>query len=371
VILRATPGMTTLANFRHKRIYKAEKGQPGARGKRHGRNGQDLVIEVPVGTVASVIGHDQVWDMDGAQQEVVVGQGGAGGRGNARFASSIRQAPGFAEQGMPGRELDLQLELKLLADVGLVGLPNAGKSTLLRAVSRAVPEVGDFPFTTLEPVLGVVEMGLDSFVMADLPGLIEGAHEGVGLGHQFLRHVERTRVLVHLVDASSEDVAGAYATIRKELELYGHGLESRPEVVVLNKIDVPGVRERSEGSLLAGRPTLAISGATGEGVRSMLQRLQTMLQEERPAPPPSTPRLQILRPGARDRLQVVEDGGVFVVSGERAEEAAVKLAQGGDEALDELQERLKRQGLDRLMRRAGARPGDSMRVGAVELEWTG
>jgi GTP-binding protein len=375
LIFRTSERLTTLAHFRHKRTYKADSGQPGAGGKRHGRSGGDLAIDVPVGTVVMALGTERIWDLSRSGQEVVVARGGDAGRGNARFANSIRQAPGFAERGVPGEEFELRLELKLLADVGIVGLPNAGKSTLLRAASRAVPEVGDFPFTTLEPVLGVVELGLDSFVMADLPGLIEGAHEGVGLGHQFLRHVERTRVLVHLLDASAEDPASDYATIRHELEMYGHGLAERREVVALNKIDVPGVRERLpeiETALELQEPSAAISGATGEGVRGLLQRLQALLQEEQPAlPPGERERLPVLRPAGRDRLDVVEDGGVYVITGEKAAESAAKLGAGGGEALDELQERLKRQGLDRLMRRAGARPGDPLRIGNVELEWTG
>jgi GTPase len=375
IVFRTSERLTTLAHFRHKRIYRAESGQAGAGGKRHGRNGQDLVIEVPAGTVVISNGDERIWDLNHSGQEVVIARGGDGGRGNARFANSIRQAPGFAERGMPGDKLDLKLELKLLADVGIVGLPNAGKSTLLRAASRALPDVGDFPFTTLEPVLGVVELGLDSFVMADLPGLIEGAHEGVGLGHQFLRHVERTRVLIHLIDASAEDPAADYATIRRELDMYGHGLAERREVVVLNKIDIAGAREAApevEAALRLAEPVAVISGATGEGVRGLLQRLQAVLQEEQPAPAlGERERLPVLRPVGRDRIDVVEDGGVYVVRGEKAKEAAAKLGAAGDDALDELQERLKRQGLDRLMRRAGARPGDPLRVGDVELEWTG
>ncbi len=200
VIIQADEGLTTLAHFRRRRIYKGEGGGSGSGQKRHGANGKLLLLKVPVGTVIEAEG--ATWDLDTNGERVIVARGGDGGRGNSRFANSIRQAPGFAEKGLPGEDVALHLELKLLADVGLVGLPNAGKSTLLRAVSNAVPDVGDFPFTTLEPVLGVVEMGNDAFVMADLPGLIEGAHEGVGLGHQFLRHVERTRVIVHVLDTS-------------------------------------------------------------------------------------------------------------------------------------------------------------------------
>jgi GTP-binding protein len=303
-----------------------------------------------------------------------VAHGGEGGKGNSRFANSVRQAPNFAEHGLPGEELHLRLELKLLADVGLVGLPNAGKSTLLRAVSRAMPDVGDFPFTTLEPVLGVVESGLDGFVMADLPGLIEGAHEGAGLGHQFLRHVERTRVLVHVLDAGTEDPLSDYATVRRELELYDPRLRERPEIVVLNKVDLPQAREKA-GAIAArfeGREVLSISGATGEGTRELILRLLALLRQEGPpVEAEAVAPLQVLQPRARDRLEVAREDGVFVIHGEKAEQDALKLGGGGYEALDELQDRLRRQGLERVLRHAGARPGARLRVGAVELEWQG
>ena len=291
--------------------------------------------------------------------------GGKGGRGNARFANSIRQAPSFAEKGLPGETLDLQLELKLLADVGLVGLPNAGKSTMLRAVSKAMPDVADFPFTTLEPVLGVVDMGFDSFVMADLPGLIEGAHAGVGLGHQFLRHVERTKVLVHLLDASSADPLADYETIRRELALYNDSLAERPEIVALNKIDLPEARANIE-QLRAALPTrdvLAVSGATTEGTQQLLQALQRLLHqvdEERREQAARIPAiLPVIRPEARDRIEVTLEDDVFVVRSRQAEEQAQKLGEGGYDARDELQQRLRRMGLERAMRRAGARPGIS------------
>jgi GTPase len=374
VIIEADEGLTTLAHFRRRRIYRAENGGSGQGQKRHGARGKDLALKVPVGTVISGDGHS--WDLDRHGASVVVARGGEGGRGNARFANSVRQAPGFAEKGLPGEELTLRLELKLLADVGLVGLPNAGKSTLLRAVSNAVPDVGDFPFTTLEPVLGVVEMGIDAFVMADLPGLIEGAHEGVGLGHQFLRHVERTRVIVHMLDATAENPLEDYETVRRELQLYDDRLAEKPEIVALNKVDVPQARIRAEGlrGAFPGREVALLSGATGEGTRDLLQRLLRMLQETAEAPDTAAAEgeMPVLRPRGRERLEIkaVEDG-VFEVHGERAEQDALKLGEGGYEALDELQDRLKRMGLEKDLRRAGAKPGDLVRVGAVQLEWHG
>jgi GTP-binding protein len=236
-----------------------------------------------------------------------------------------------------------------------------------------MPAVGAFPFTTLEPVLGVVDLGYDGFVMADLPGLIEGAHEGVGLGHQVLRHVERTRVLVHLLDASAEDLAANYETIRRELALYDSRLAEKPEVIVFNKIDLPEARSRAETlrDRFGGREVLLISGATGEGTQALIQFLQRLLQETA-LPVTNVPaELPVLRPRGRDRLEVEREDGLFVVRGVQAEVAALKLGEGGYEAQDELQERLRRMGLEKAMRRAGARPGDRMRVGAVELEWYG
>jgi GTP-binding protein len=374
VILYADPGVTTLAHLRFKRVYKAESGESGAKRHRHGRNGTSLTINVPMGTIVTVPGTHEEYDLAEPGSHLVIAKGGEGGRGNARFASSIRQAPGFAEKGLPGEEKDLRLELKLLADVGIVGLPNAGKSTLLRAVSRAQPEVGDYPFTTLEPVLGVVDMGMEAFVMADLPGLIEGAHEGVGLGYQFLRHIERTRVLLHLLDGSSADPVNDYTVVRRELEMYDARLKDRPEVIAVNKIDIPDVRERLETlrTRLHPHAVMAVSGATGEGTRELLQTLHRMLQEQRQAEQAeAVEHVPILRPRERERLEVVEEDGLFVVRGQAAEQAALKLGGGGFEALDELQDRLRRLGLEKAMRRLDAKPGDRVRVGDVELEWHG
>lgn len=376
VVIEADNGFTTLAHFRHRRVYKAESGQPGGVRDRHGAKGKPLVLKVPVGTVVTRIEDGMTWDLDEHGKQVVVARGGEGGRGNARFATSVRQAPHFAEKGLPGESFSLRLELKLLADVGIVGLPNAGKSTLLRAVSRAQPEVGAYPFTTLEPVLGVVELGLESFVMADIPGLIEGAHAGVGLGHQFLRHIERTEVLVHLLDLTSEDPVKDYETVRKELALYDTRLAAKPEVIALNKLDIPGTKDRAQqirDKLPKEKTTVEISGATGEGVRDLLYLLLRIIRERRATKEATeaTKALPVLRPKERDRIEVFQDGDEFVVRGTRAEEAALKLGDGGDEALDELQQRLRRMGLEKAMRRVGAKPGDHVRVGNVRFEWYG
>jgi GTPase len=373
VILVADQNLTTLAHFRNRRIYKAQAGGVGTGNHRHGANGESLTLQVPVGTQVKVIDKDEEYDLDTPGMQIVIAGGGSGGRGNARFSSSTRQAPGFAEKGLPGQKKELRLELKLLADVGFVGLPNAGKSTMLRAISNAMPDVADFPFTTLEPVLGVVDMGWDSFVVADLPGLIEGAHAGVGLGHQFLRHVERTRVLVHLLDASADDPIAAYETIRNELALYDASLAAKPEIVVLNKVDLPEARANAERlkTAFGEREALVVSGASSEGVQAMLNLMGQLLQETAPMPVSTVAPLPVLRPQPRDKLLVVEEDDVYVVSGLRAESAALRLGESGEEALDELQDRLRRMGLAKIMRRVGARPGSVIRVGEVELEWHG
>jgi GTP-binding protein len=278
VVIEAARGLSSLMDFRYKRHYRAESGRKGSGSNKRGRDGQDVVLLVPPGTV--IKDHetgDVLADLDEDGASVVVARGGRGGRGNARFATPVEQAPRNAEEGKPGKELTIDLELKLLADVGLVGLPNAGKSTLLSHVSAARPKTGDFPFTTLSPVLGIVGHGsVDSFVMADLPGLIEGAHEGKGLGHRFLRHVERTRVLVILLDASSESLDDDYRTLLAELSSYGQGLAEKPRLVALNKMDlfpagtVPDAR-------FGGEDVYRVSGLTGQGLSELTRALSAML----------------------------------------------------------------------------------------------
>ena len=288
VYCEADRGLVTLRDFRYRRHYKAARGAHGGGDHRHGRQGQDLVLRVPVGTQVSDADSGEVLaDMTEPGQRVLVASGGRGGRGNARFASSTNRAPHRAEDGHPGERRQIQLELKLLADVGLVGLPNAGKSSILARISRAAPKIAEYPFTTLEPNLGLVEGepgGRPPFVVADIPGLIEGAHAGAGLGHQFLRHIERTRVLVLIVDAASHTAGGPLADldeVRAELEQYDATLLDRSHLVLLNKVDLPEARERLPALLeqLAERrfEAMAVSAATGEGVAEALNRVSELL----------------------------------------------------------------------------------------------
>jgi GTP-binding protein len=289
VILRAAAGTDSLAEIVNRKFWKAESGGGGQTANCHGRRGEDLVIDVPPGTV--IYDRDRghiLRDLAKAGDEVVVAKAGRGGRGNKAFATSTNRAPRETQPGTPGEERWLVLELKVIADAGLIGLPNAGKSTLLSRLSQARPEIADFPFTTKHPNLGMVQIGHErAFVLADLPGLIEGAHSGIGLGHEFLRHVERTRVLVHLVEpfpSDSSDPLQNYRVVRRELELHGHQLGEKPEVVAVSKCELTDsniVRERLETEL--GRPVLAISAVTGEGlaalVNAVVERLSEMPRE--------------------------------------------------------------------------------------------
>ncbi len=278
VVVEATGDLNTLIDFRYRQHFRAERGRNGMGKNRTGAGGKDVVLRVPVGT--QVFAEDKaslLADLASPDARVVIAMGGRGGAGNTRFKSSVNQAPRRSDPGTPGEEAWLWLRLKLLADAGLIGLPNAGKSTFLAAVTRAHPRIADYPFTTLSPGLGVVESDDRTFVLADIPGLIEGAHEGAGLGTRFLGHIERCRVLLHLIDGTAADVAGAYRTVRAELAAYGAELESKPEIVALNKIDALSIDEQTARKAAladaAGCEVVATSGASGAGVDATLRRL--------------------------------------------------------------------------------------------------
>jgi GTP-binding protein len=286
VILEAVPNLNTLIDFRYQQHFKAARGGHGMGQNRSGAAGEDLIIKIPVGT--QILAEDKetlLVDMVESGQRVVIARGGDGGFGNAHYKSSTNRAPRRADPGWPGEERWLWLRLKLIADVALVGLPNAGKSTFLAATSRARPKIADYPFTTLTPQLGVVLVDGEEFVIADLPGLIEGAHEGAGLGTRFLGHMERCAVLLHLIDGTAEDMAEAYRTIRAELDAYGHGLTAKPEIVGLNKSDAILAEELPEKAAAlqpaAEAPVMTLSGATGAGVTEVLRALKAHVLEAR------------------------------------------------------------------------------------------
>ena len=292
VYAEAAPGLNTLIDYRYQQHFKAGRGVHGMGRDRTGASGEDVVLKVPVGTQIFEEDHETlIADLTEEGQRVMLAEGGNGGFGNTRFKSSTNQAPRKANPGGPHEERWIWLQLKLIADAGLVGLPNAGKSTFLASVSAAKPKIADYPFTTLHPNLGVVRAGTDSFVLADIPGLIEGAHEGVGLGIRFLGHIERCRVLLHLIDAVEDDPAAAYLTVRRELEEYGAGLEGKPEIVALNKcdaLDEEMIAEKvSALEEVCGKAPYRLSAATGEGKMDIVYRLNTIVrklqQEEREA----------------------------------------------------------------------------------------
>jgi GTP-binding protein len=295
VIAVADPSLNTLIDFRHKQHFKAARGIHGMGRERTGPSGDDTLLKLPVGTeVLLDDGVTRLVDLTAPGQREVLAEGGHGGVGNVRFKSSVNRAPRQSTPGEAGEERWLVLRLKLLADAGLLGLPNAGKSTFLARISRARPKIADYPFTTLVPQLGTVMQDEDSFVVADIPGLIEGAHEGTGLGDRFLGHLERCRVLIHLVDGTGEDVAGAWRTVRRELELYDQGLATRPEITCLNKVDAldPGTREARRDALAeasVGR-VLEVSGVSGEGVEAVLRAARSIIDEARDGGTPASDR---------------------------------------------------------------------------------
>jgi GTP-binding protein len=299
-----------------------------------------------------------------------------GGKGNARFTTPTNQAPRIAERGQRGGEAHLLLDLKLISDVGIIGVPSVGKSTLIAAVSAARPKIAAYPFTTLEPVLGVVEVGWEAFVMADIPGLIEGAHAGVGLGHDFLRHVERTRLLVHLLDGTREDPIADMDTINRELALFNEALAEKPQIVAINKIDMPEVQERLPELRVRlaerGIEPFVLSAAGGDGTHELIRHVWqelNRLREEAPAEEAPVVETPVLRPEPRPRVTVEKRKGVYEVHGRRVEAMAQMLDLAQDEARAEFYRRLQRFGVAGVLRRAGVQPGDRVRFGDVEIKW--
>ena len=372
VIFRATRDLQTLEPYAHRKLIKAERGRHGSGNNRSGERGDRVVVDVPVGTL--VFDDDGLLaDLSEVGQEFVAAKGGSGGRGNASFASSTRQAPAFRERGLPGEEREIRLELRSLSDVGLVGLPNAGKSSLLRALSAARPRVGNYPFTTLNPQLGVVDEKTyrNPYVVADIPGLISGASEGRGLGNRFLRHVARARLLTLVLDAS-EDPEGAEATLRAEL--YAAALSDRPTIVVLNKIDTldDELREYLREAFPGAVQVSALTGEGVEGLRDLLEeRLRSLGERELAKTNGSygTTKHRVFRPTFRG-LRVEEDGeGVYEVSGGNVERLALRTDWDSTEGVANFQRELEKKGVVAALKKAGAEPGDEIRIGEVEFEY--
>ena len=383
VYLEADPGLNTLLALGRRRHFKAERGQNGGGNNRHGAAGDDLIIRVPPGTVVlEVTEHGRAEDgvplADLVQpgQRVLVARGGRGGLGNSHFATATNQVPRVAQKGEPGEERWLVLDLRLIADVGIIGYPNAGKSTLLTAVTAAHPKVADYPFTTLEPNLGVAEVEGKTFVLADIPGLIEGAHRGAGLGHEFLRHIARTTVLLHLIDATEPDPLANFRAINEELRLYRPELAQKPQVVALNKIDLPEAADRLDSvrqqfAAAGVGPLWAISARTGASVPELLHHVfevwQRVLAEQ---PPPAPEALPVLHPRPRDEAFTIEKrGDEYYVSGRRVERVVAMTDLDNEDAVLLLQRTLRRMGVTQALEKAGVTEGDTVHFGRVELVW--
>ncbi|MDR4435937.1 GTPase ObgE [Bacillus tequilensis] len=383
VVFEVDEGLRTLMDFRYKKHFKAIRGEHGMSKNQHGRNADDMVIKVPPGTVVTDDDTKQVIaDLTEHGQQAVIARGGRGGRGNSRFATPANPAPQLSENGEPGKERYIVLELKVLADVGLVGFPSVGKSTLLSVVSSAKPKIADYHFTTLVPNLGMVETDDGrSFVMADLPGLIEGAHQGVGLGHQFLRHIERTRVIVHVIDMSGlegRDPYEDYVTINQELSEYNLRLTERPQIIVANKMDMPQAAENLEAfkeKLTDDYPVFPISAVTREGLRELLFEVANQLE--------NTPEFPLYDEEEITQNRVMytieneevpfnitrEPDGVFVLSGDSLERLFKMTDFSRDESVKRFARQLRGMGVDEALRERGAKDGDIIRLLEFEFEF--
>lgn len=376
VIFIADDNLATLMDFKYHRHFKAERGVHGQGKNMHGAAGEDMLVKVPAGTlIRDDDTGDLIADLVEPGQQAIIARGGRGGRGNARFSNSVNRAPSISENGEPGEERYIRLELKLLADVGLVGFPNAGKSTFISRVSAARPKIADYPFTTLVPNLGVVQTkSRDAFVIADIPGLIEGAHEGTGLGHEFLRHIERTRLLIFVLDTAQtegRDVLDDYETLRSELEHYRADLLERPWLVAANKMDLPDAGDNLVRlTSCFGDKVYPISAATGEGLESLMEKTWELLQ--------SLPREKVVisedtvirRFEDEEAFTIGIVDGVYEVSGKRIEKLMAMTNFSTDEGLKRFQKTLEHMGLENELRKMGIQEGDTVRIGSMEFDYS-
>ena len=372
VVFVASHDRNTLSDFRHQKTLSADSGKKGDQQKKHGRAGKNLDVRVPVGTMVMNTEGELVADLTLDGQREVIAKGGKGGFGNAHFVSSVRQAPKIAEKGERGEKYDLVIELKMIADVGIVGLPNAGKSTLLARISNAKPEIADYPFTTIRPNLGVVDIDDNtSLLFADIPGLIEGASLGKGLGDEFLRHVERTRVLIHMIDAYGEDVAAAYKTIQKELKDYQVDLSLKTQIVVLNKID--GLDQKAITKLMSKLQKvvppetilLAASASSGVGIKEVLYEAKAIhghvVQEQVEAEADEVPVITL--PESEDRWDVEVMDGRFVVTGKKIERFAERTDYASAAGVQRLKDIMRKMGIMHALHRKHVEPGDKVYIG--------
>ena len=379
VALVADSSVTSLRVFQRKRRYGAADGEKGRGQKKHGKDGEDLVLRVPVGTI--VLDKERtrsealIADLEQPGQQAVVASGGRGGLGNTHYATSTNQAPRIAQKGEGGEEKTVKLELRLIADVGVIGYPNVGKSTLLASASAAKPKIASYPFTTLEPVLGVVEVKLKSFVMAEIPGLIEGAHLGRGLGHDFLRHVMRTKMLIHLIDGSSASPVEDMVRVNTELGLFDSALAQKPQLVAVNKMDLPRVKARLDeiknGFGNVGTPVQCISAVTGEGIPELMAKAMKLLsQVEAAVKTAEAERRAVFRPQPGTAgFSVRKEEGAFVAVAPALERIVARVDMTSPEVLWQLKGQMNRLGVSRALEKAGIKPGDKIRCGSFEWEW--
>lgn len=376
VVFVADENLTTLLDFRYKKHFKAVRGVHGLGKNMHGARGEDFRVKVPVGTIIIDDDTNEVLaDLSMAGQEVIVAQGGRGGRGNARFATSKNKAPSLAENGQPGEEKWIRLELKLLADAALVGFPNAGKSTIISRISAARPKIADYPFTTLAPNLGVVTTkNHESFVIADIPGLIEGAHSGAGLGHDFLRHIERTRVLLYILDGSEPEernILTDFEILENELKLYNPELLTRPYLIVLNKMDITDTEEKLVAlkNHYGEDKVCGISAITGRGLDELVRRTYTLIKSI-----PITKHIGesrvIRRFEEEEPFKITRENEVYVVSGKRIENLLIMSNLDQEESLQRFQRICQKIGLEEELQRKGIKPGDTVRIIDLEFEYS-
>ncbi|HHZ89968.1 TPA: GTPase ObgE [Candidatus Poribacteria bacterium] len=377
IVLQATKEMTTLIDLRYRPHQTADDGQHGMGKLRNGGSAEDRVVRVPVGTVVRIHNTDEIIsDLETAGQSFIAAQGGIGGRGNAHFRSSIFQTPRVAEKGEPGEERTIDLEVKLIADVGLVGFPNAGKSTLLSRTSAAKPKIAAYPFTTLTPNLGVVRIAEDkNFLLADIPGLIDGAHTGSGLGHDFLRHIERTKILIHVIDASASDGRDPiedFEQINRELSLYNKRLARIPQLVALNKTDLPFAQDYLQKvlSYFGKRKVYEISALTGQGVNALitstyrlLQRINKEIQQKNSQQTP----MVISESRLKEKIKVTQGKNYFSVEGKAVRRAALMTDFGNEQAIVMFYRKLKKMGVINVLIKAGIQEGDTVQIDEFEF----
>lgn len=380
VIIRASKDVDSLVEYRYKRAYKAGSGAKGQGSRKHGKSGGDLELLVPVGTVVSDLDQMDDYsyvlaDLNKDGDEVTAALGGKGGGGNIHFASSTNQAPKIAQKGERGEERNIFLELKLIADVGIIGYPNAGKSSLMSKASAAKPKIANYPFTTLSPVLGVAVIGMESFIIAEVPGLIEDAHIGKGLGHDFLRHAVRTKVLIHLIDGTSPDAFEDYKRVNKELNLFDSSFLDKPQLVAINKIDLEAAKERKEDIIrsfaLEGIKVSFISALTGEGVSELVQEAYEKLKSiKKKEIEPKEGKIKVFRPKPKDSgMSIAKEGEVFVIRYPSLERIAASVNPGDYEAVRQFRDHVYRAVGSRELEKAGIKAGDKVIISELEMEW--